>query len=105
MDNRTSDFLSQYQAFVSQPEIHLFGHIIGLSGMACIVVAYFMIEQGRLNRDDVRYYWLNLAGAALLEVSLLINFNLGSFVIEIFWIAISIFGLRRLRRQKNMKKV
>jgi hypothetical protein len=95
-----SSLVESYQAFVHQPHIHYFGHFIGLAGMSSIVIAYYLLERGRLHRDNPKYYILNLVGAALLEVSLVINFNLGSFVIEIFWMAISIFGLLRLRKQK-----
>ncbi len=89
-----------YNNLIQIPEVKFIGHIVGLLGMSCIVIAYYLIERGKLDRGDARYYVLNLAGAALLEVSLLINFNLGSFVIEIFWIAISIVGLLRIQRAK-----
>ena len=91
--------ISIYESFVTQPHMHVAGHTIGLFGMACIVLAYYLIETGGMNRDDIKYYWLNLSGACLLVLSLLINFNLGSFVIEIFWIAISILGMIRLNKK------
>jgi len=62
-------------------------------GMACVVFAYFAVERDWFNNKEVKFYVINLIGAVLLLISLLINFNLGSFVIEIFWIAISIFGI------------
>jgi predicted membrane protein len=69
------------------------GHVIGTIGMACVVFAYFAIERDWLDNKDVRLYVINLIGAILLLISLLINFNLGSFIIEIFWIIISIMGI------------
>ena len=39
------------------------------------------------------YNLLNLVGAVLLFISLCFNFNLASFVIELFWIGASIIGL------------
>lgn len=95
-------FISGYQHFIGQPHVIMMGHLLGLAGMSSIVVAYFLLEQGTLNRDRASYYWLNLTGALLLELSLLINFNLGSFVIEIFWIGISITGLRRLKKRRSL---
>lgn len=91
-----------YNSLVLLPEVRIFGHIIGLIGMACIVVAYYLIERGRLHHNDTKYYLTNLVGASLLEISLVINFNLGSFVIEIFWVAISIVGLMRIRKKKQI---
>jgi len=69
------------------------GHTTGVVGMACVVFAYFAVERDWFNNKEVKFYVINLIGAVLLLISLLINFNLGSFVIEIFWIAISIFGI------------
>jgi hypothetical protein len=95
-----NSFIEIYNSVLIIPEIHIFGHIIGLIGMACIVVAYYLLERGRINHQDSKYYILNLIGALLLEISLIINFNLGSFIIEIFWVAISVNGLIRLRNKK-----
>ena len=46
-----------------------------------------------LTYKDVKFYVINLIGAILLLISLLVNFNLGRFAIEIFWITISIMGI------------
>lgn len=70
-----------------------FGHIIGMVGMACVVFAYLAIERKWLDGNDIKLYLINLLGAILLIISLLINFNLGSFIIEIFWIGISLNGI------------
>jgi len=67
--------------------------------MICVVYAYLAIEKGWLDRNQRRYYMINLVGAALLTISLLFNFNLGSFLIEMFWIWISIAGLIRIKKE------
>lgn len=67
----------------------LFGHVIGLIGMALICLAFWFVTSEKYGPKDNTYLWTNLSGAVLLIISLLINFNLGSFLIEIFWIAIS----------------
>jgi len=69
------------------------GHAISMIGMACVVLAYFAVERDWLDNKDVKFYVINLIGGILLLISLLINFNLGSFVIEIFWIIISMMGI------------
>jgi hypothetical protein len=65
----------------------------GLFGTAIIVVAYFANQQRWLSSQDWRFPAANLAGASLILVSLFGEWNLPSVVIEIFWIAISLYGL------------
>ncbi|HQN55506.1 MAG TPA: permease, partial [Novosphingobium sp.] len=43
----------------------------------------------------------NLAGAALLTVSLLVNTNVASLVLEGFWAAIAIWGLAKAFRERG----
>lgn len=74
------------------------GHIIGLVGMGCVVYSFYAIEKKIWNNDNINYYYTNLVGAILLIISLLVNFNLGSFVIEIFWIWIALKGIWRLKK-------
>lgn len=68
-------------------------HGIGFLGMVCVVSAYFMITEKRWSPDARTYHWVNLVGAVLLLVSLLVHFNLGSFIIEVFWIGIALRGI------------
>jgi len=66
---------------------------IGLLGVAIIVVAYFANQQRWLSSEDWRYPVANLAGSLLILVSLFVEWNTPSVVIEFFWIAISLYGL------------
>ena len=79
--------------------IHILGHLIGLIGMGCVVYSFHAIENKIWNNDSMNYYVTNLVGAILLIISLVINFNLGSFVIEIFWIWIALKGIKRLKNE------
>lgn len=72
---------------------------IGFVGMLCIVWAYFLLQRGNYGIDSLPYQLLNLVGAVLLIISLLVHFNLGSFLIEVFWIVITLYGM-----YKNLKK-
>ncbi|WP_440959328.1 hypothetical protein ACFELO_04225 [Oceanicaulis sp. LC35] len=67
--------------------------IIGLMGVACVLAGYFLLQIEKVRSDGLGYLLLNLCGASLLIVSLMVTFNLASFVIEICWLSISIFGL------------
>jgi len=76
--------------------------MVGLLGVGCILAAYFLLQAEVFKADAWGYLGLNLAGAMLLIFSLLHAVNLASFVIEICWLAISIFGIsRRLMRGRR----
>lgn len=66
---------------------------IGTLGVGLIVLAYFLLQVGRVDLRSARYSWLNLIGAILIIISLTHTFNLASFIIEVFWIIISLIGL------------
>lgn len=74
---------------------------IGFVGMACIVYAYFLLHADKVLKDDRSYQWLNLIGAILLTISLLVHFNLGSFLIEVFWIIITVYGMLKRRKERS----
>jgi hypothetical protein len=67
--------------------------IIGIAGVACVLAAYLLLQLEKVQGDGLIYLLLNLTGACLLIVSLMVTFNLASFIIEICWMAISLFGL------------
>lgn len=69
--------------------------IIGLVGVALIVLAYFLISAEKISSKSTKYHILNLVGAILILVSLVYHWNLPSFVIEVIWISISMYGLWR----------
>ena len=71
---------------------------IGFAGAAVFVGAYFANQQGWLRSDDWRYPFFNLIGALLILVSLYFEWNFPSVVIEVFWAAISLYGIARARR-------
>ena len=68
--------------------------IIGFAGMACIIFAYAYIT-GKDQPNPYIQHGVNLLGAALLAVSLTVNTNMASMVLEGFWAAIAIWGLAR----------
>ena len=78
----------------------MISHIIGLIGGILVLIAFYNVERKRWLVDDAILYITNLAGATLMIISMIENFNLGSLVIEIFYAAISIRGLNRLKKGK-----
>ena len=69
--------------------------VAGTLGAALIICAYFFLQLGRTASDSVRYLLANALGAGLILVSLAMEFNFSAFVIEAFWLAISVLGLLR----------
>ncbi|WDI32431.1 hypothetical protein PUV54_04385 [Hyphococcus flavus] len=68
---------------------------VGFAGVAFIVGTYFLSQIGRMNVNQPLYPALNGIGALLILFSLMHTFNAASFVIEIFWLTISVIGLAR----------
>jgi len=72
--------------------------VVGTGGVVLILVAYFMLQTARWSGQTVGYSVVNLIGSLMITVSLVFDFNLSSFIIEVAWIAISIYGIVRARR-------
>jgi len=81
--------------------IGLLANIIGMIGTGLVVGTYFLIQLDKMDPKGLTYNFLNLSGAALLLISLLVHFNLASFVIELFWITASIIGIYNVYRRKK----
>lgn len=79
---------------------HTAANIAGFAGMACIIFAYGYAT-GRKNPNPFVQHGVNLLGAALLTVSLLVNLNPASLVLEFFWAAIAIWGLIKALRGRR----
>lgn len=80
--------------------ISLFADIVGMAGTFLVVLAFFLIQLEKLDPKGLKYNLFNLVGAILLLISLCINFNLASFVIEIFWISASVVGIYKYYSRK-----
>ena len=77
---------------------------LGFAGMVFIVWAYLILQMGKHTINSLHYQLLNLIGAVLLLISLFVHFNLGSFLIEVFWIGITVYGLYKIWREKKLGK-
>lgn len=66
---------------------------LGIIGVIIILIAYLFLQLEKVTVLDWRYSAANGLGALLILISLYYSFNLASFIIEIAWLLISIFGL------------
>jgi hypothetical protein len=78
---------------------------LGILGAALVMGAYALNQAGRLASGDIRFPAANLTGSVLILISLYFAFNLPAFVIEVFWIAISVYGLCRAARATRKARI
>ena len=74
---------------------------VGLAGSAMILLAFFLLQAGRLHGNGIPYQLLNLFGAGGVLVSLLGQFNVSVFLLEVAWVAISAYGIWRTLRARR----
>lgn len=67
--------------------------ILGTLGVGVIIIAYILLQVGRLQSEQLAYSLMNAVGAALILISLYYSFNFPSFIVEFFWLLISLFGI------------
>lgn len=73
--------------------------IVGIFGVACILLMYLAVQTGRARGGGLLYSLVNMAGALMILYSLTFEFNLASMVIQLCWVAISLVGLVRWWRE------
>ncbi len=74
---------------------------VGLAGTASVLLAFFLLQAGKLHGQGIVFQMLNLVGSLGILVSLYGKFNLSVFLLEATWALISGYGIwRGMRRQK-----
>jgi hypothetical protein len=75
--------------------------LIGFAG-SFFIVAAFAYSNLMTQMNALWFNVSNLLGAALLTVSLTVNYNLPTMVLEVVWMAIALFGIfKALRTRKQ----
>ena len=69
--------------------------LVGNIGVLLMVIAYLLLQLEKLSSSAVSYLLLNTVGAVLVIISLTFRFNLSAFLMEAFWLLISLYGLTR----------
>ena len=79
---------------------------VGFAGVALIVVAYFLVQAGRLRGDSMSNQVLNALGALAVMVSLVFGtFNFPAFVLEAIWLAVSVYGMIWGARRRHRSRM
>lgn len=76
--------------------------LVGNVGVLMLMVAYLLLQLNRLSSGLI-YSVLNAVGASLIVISLFTNFNLSAFLMEVFWVLISLLGIYRSLRPKTLQ--
>jgi hypothetical protein len=74
---------------------------VGIAGTLAVLVAFFLLQAGKLSGTGIVYQLLNLFGSGGVLVSLLGKFNVSVFVLEAVWMAISAYGIVRTLKAKR----
>ena len=69
--------------------------IVGTLGAGMIIVTYLALQMGKISPASILFSILNGLGAFLIIVSLCYDFNFSAFMIESFWLLISVYGVYR----------
>ena len=78
---------------------------VGIAGTLAVLVAFFLLQAGKLSGTGIVYQLLNLFGSGGVLVSLLGTFNVSVFVLEATWLAISAYGIVRTFKARGAPKV
>ena len=76
--------------------------LLGNIGVFLIILTYLLLQLRKMTSESLLYSVLNAVGAMLIIVSLLFDFNLSAFIVEAFWVIISLIGIGKyyLHRKK-----
>ena len=80
-----------------------FGNLIGIAGMICCLLAFFIVQKS--NPNMVIYNVLNMLAAVFLFISLCIHPNVASMCLEVCWFSIAVYGLVKIWLNKTNKKM
>ena len=64
--------------------------------MLVILAAYLLLQLKKITSQTISYSLFNALGSLAILLSLYFQFNLSAFLIEFFWLLISLFGLGRI---------
>ena len=74
--------------------------LIGFAGSFCIVAAFAYSNIAK-SMNLLLFNGVNFVGAALLAVSLTVNYNLPTMVLEVIWMIIAALGVVKALRSRR----
>jgi|LakMenEpi03Aug12_release.lakeMendotaPanAssembly.Ray.scaffolds.fasta_scaffold1157745_2 hypothetical protein len=80
-------------------------HVIGGIGTVLVLVAYFLVSNGRLKSASLGFQGMNFVGAALLTVYAVLLFAWASVALNAIWGLIAVVALVRVLRGRSRADV
>ena len=78
--------------------------LAGNIGVVLMVLGYLLLQAEKIRSSDLSYSLMNGVGALLVLVSLVYRFNLSAFLVEGFWLLISVYGLIKFAARPRVKE-
>lgn len=78
---------------------------IGLLGVIVIITTYFLLQIDKIDSKSFSYSILNIVGSFFIIISLNKDWNLSAFIIEFFWIIISVYGIYKYFRRVSLCQI
>jgi hypothetical protein len=75
--------------------------LVGSVGVGVIILTYILLQSEKIKSESLLYSLLNASGASLIIVSLIFNFNFSAFIVEFFWVLISLYGIGKFFLKKK----
>ena len=88
-----------------QPMSYSWIDFAGNVGVFFLLLAYLLLQINKISSHQLSYSLLNAAGASLILFSLAFDFNLSAFLIEFFWLLISLVGIYNYYRTDKASAV
>ena len=76
----------------------------GNVGVVLMVLGYLLLQAEKIRSSDLSYSLMNGVGALLVLISLIYRFNVSAFLVELFWLLISIYGLIKFAARPRAKE-
>ena len=74
---------------------------VGNIGVFLILATYLLLQLDKIDSQALKFSMLNAMGAAAILLSLNFEFNLSAFIIESFWLLISLIGIAKFFARKS----
>ena len=81
----------------------LFIEIIGWTGAFLLLLAYFLLVHKDLTSRSKLYQLLNILGALMLALNTLVLKAYPSFLTNLIWVMIGLYGLFHIARLRKLK--
>ncbi|MGH8892654.1 MAG: CBU_0592 family membrane protein [Actinomycetes bacterium] len=73
--------------------MHAVEQVIQVVGALLILIAFVLVQLGRLRPSTWNYLWLNFVGSTVLAVDALIGREIGFLLLEGVWAAVSLWSI------------